>query len=421
MKKYIPHIILSLVAIAALVFLFTGNNNKDRKKVFDNRITLNRKDKNPYGAYIAYEGLKQLFPAASIYNNSEEPGYWDSISTYDSKQALIIISPRFYPDHNEMKKLLTFVENGNDVFVSTRFLSSEAENFIGSKTSNINVADVLNGTDFKYKDTLAVSLASPPFGDNRSFTYGGQKYNAWIYDLDSSVAVKKGFDEAGQVNFIHLKAGKGNFYLHLSPLCFSNYFLLHHDNLTYYENVVSVISPATHKIVWDEYFIKKKDYYLRSDGDSDSGGDDSDGSLSALFRYKEVKWALLTAILLMLIYVLFEMRRRQRIIPVMAKPKNDSLDFVKTIGRLYYERGDHHNLGRKMASYFLEHVRSRYKIPTSQLNDDFIQKLKFKSGVQEEEITSIVSFINQLNTTTAVTASQVANFHKQLETFYQKA
>ena len=71
------------------------------------------------------------------------------------------------------------------------------------------------------------------------------------------------------------------------------------------------------------------------------------------------------------------MRRKQRYIPVVAKPKNDSLDFVKTIGRLYYDKGDHKNLSRKMGAFFLEHVRSRYKLPTGTLNEEFINNSYF--------------------------------------------
>ena len=54
--------------------------------------------------------------------------------------------------------------------------------------------------------------------------------------------------------------------------------------------------------------------------------------ISVLFSYPALKAALLTAIFTLLLYVLLGMRRKQRYIPVLTKPKNDSLDFVKTIG-----------------------------------------------------------------------------------------
>jgi predicted nucleic acid-binding protein len=115
------------------------------------------------------------------------------------------------------------------------------------------------------------------------------------------------------------------------------------------------------------------------------------------------------------------MRRKQRIIPIVPKPKNDSLDFVKTIGRLYHDKGDHKNLGRKMGAYFLEHVRSRYKLATSVLNDEFIKSLHGKTGVSEEEITEIVQFVNNIDSMVEMSDKQLAVFHKKLDAFYRNA
>ena len=141
--------------------------------------------------------------------------------------------------------------------------------------------------------------------------------------------------------------------------------------------------------MWDEYYLYKKS--------DDNEREEKKSWLSVLFRYPALKAALLTAIFTLLLFVLLEMRRKQRFIPVITKPRNDSLDFVKTIGRLYYDKGDHKNLCRKMAAYFLEHVRNKYKLPTGTLDDEFVKNLQFKSGVEEQEIRSIVSFIKYLD------------------------
>ena len=74
-----------------------------------------------------------------------------------------------------------------------------------------------------------------------------------------------------------------------------------------------------------------------------------------------------------------------------------------------------------MSAYFLEHVRSRYKLPTSELNEEFEKNLHAKTGVEQQEINGIVSFIRQLDTLHSVSDKQLAWFHKQLESFYKKA
>jgi len=117
---------------------------------------------------------------------------------------------------------------------------------------------------------------------------------------------------------------------------------------------------------------------------------------------------------------LMESRRKQRYIPSFNKPHNDSLDFVKTIGRLYYEKNDHRDLCRKMSQYFLEHVRNVYNISTGKLDNEFIRMLHYKSGYPAEELQQIVSGIEQIDTSTRMQDAQVAAFHQRLEKFYRE-
>jgi len=108
------------------------------------------------------------------------------------------------------------------------------------------------------------------------------------------------------------------------------------------------------------------------------------------------------------------------IIPAMTKPSNDSLDFVKTIGRLYYEKNDHRDLARKMGVYFLDHVRNTYKLSTGTLDDDFVKNLHVKSGHNESDVKKIISFISFVNEAPGITDMQLAEFHNDLEEFYRK-
>lgn len=410
MKKATPYIILFLVAVAAVLLLMTGN--KENQKIFDPRITLRKRDKIPYGAYIAYQNLKHIFPGAEIAYDKMEPGRWDSLSAFKEGQALLIISPRFFAEEYQLKKMLEFAKNGNDVFISAMVMGEDARDFFHCSISYFDFSEVGAGSPVE-SDSLVVSLQSPPFSRHSRFSYPGHRFDSHFLSVDTLTSTVLGYDHHGNKNFIHLKAGRGNVFVHLAPLAFSNYFLLNRNNLDYYENILSVISPSVKKVIWDEYYINKRYPYPQDD--------QRKGWFSALLQYPGLKWALLTAMLVLLVYVVLEMRRKQRPIPVMTKPRNDSLDFVKTIGRLYYEKGDHLNLARKMGAYFLEHVRNRYKIPTGNLDEDFVRRLQFKSGYEWEALQELVSFIKHLDNAGAITDKQLASFHKQLETFYQKA
>ncbi|MCC7401801.1 MAG: DUF4350 domain-containing protein [Chitinophagaceae bacterium] len=413
MKKYIPYILIATAAIATLVLLFTGSKKTERR--LDERITFLKKDKIPYGLYVAYHDLKFFFPRASVYDVQNEPGDWDSISIEDSKQALIIITPQFYPDEYEMKKLVDFVKNGNDLFISSALISDAAESIIGNHTGFLNMVSLANPGHDEEEDSLGVSLFHPPFEKNSNYFYPGKKMNSWFYQTDTVTTDVIGSDNLRRNNFIHLKAGKGNLYVHLAPMAFSNYFLLYKNNIRFYESILSLFDPGTTKIGWDEYFLKKR--FHRGERSREKSGF---GLLSVLFRYPGLKAALLTAFVSLLLYLLVESGRKQRYIPVISKPKNDSLDFVQTIGRLYYDRGDHKNLCKKMSSYFLEHVRNHYKLPTGKLDDDFIKKLQFKTGCDEKEIREIVFFIRYADDAITISDDELVKFHQQLESFYKK-
>lgn len=417
MKKLLPYILVGIIVTAVIVLVVTDHN--DEKRTLDKRLSFRKKDKIPYGTWVAYEGLKYLFPNASISTNAKEPGNWDSLSNYESGQALIIISPTFYADDYEMKKIIRFVESGNDVFISSAIISDYVKNILNCTISYQDIYDLVTGKPVN-QDTLEVSLANPPFQRTYNYSYPGRRLGSYFYKFDTAVSTVLGREHDGNPNFIHLKAGQGNLYFHLAPMAFSNYFLLRNKNMGYYEDVLSVISRDKKIVVWDEYYLYKKYSYERRSGGDGDNGEKGNSWLSALFSYPALKWALLTAIFTLLLYVLLEMRRKQRYIPVIAKPRNDSLDFVKTIGRLYYDKGDHKNLSRKMAAYFLEHVRNRYKLKTTELNEEFIKNLQFKTGVDESEIRSLVFFIRDMENAPAISDHQLQYFHKQLESFYNK-
>lgn len=400
---------MGIVAAAMMILLFTDKATEERQ--FDGRVTFMKRDKIPYGTFVAYDNLSQLFPNAEIAMESHRPGEWNLISEYDRRQALIVVSPTFVAEESDMENLLEFIRMGNDVFVSTMKVSFAVEK--ATKSDVYYPVDFAGGWRINDRDSLSVSLTIPSGSKREVYSYPGKKYDFWFYGYDTLTTTILGYNEDGKPDFIKLSAGAGHMYLHLAPAAFTNYFLLHGNNMAYYEKALSVISPNVKKIVWDGYYLEK--------GENRESDRKRSSWLTVFFRYRGLRWALITAMVALLIYVLMEMRRRQRVIPVIHPPKNDSLDFVKTIGRLYHDKGDHRNLCNKMAAYFLEHVRTRYKLGTGELNEDFIKNLGYKTGLEESSIRGIVEFIHRLQTYGPVSADDLVSFHKQLESFYKTA
>lgn len=399
-------------AVVLLLLAMIIIQSKKNTHVFDDHITFDKADKIPYGTYIAYHNLPHLFPNASLVVNDKQPGFWRVLTSDAEGQALIIISPWFRADEFEMKKLINFVKNGNTVFVSAAILSYEVQNILKCDAPDAYLLSDNISFD-GHPDSFSVSLLDPPFSPGLEYGCPGVRFESYFSKHDTATTSVLGNGASKLPNFIQLKAGKGAMYFHLTPLSFSNYFLLYGDNVGYYDKTLSVIPKDTKKLVWDQYFLHKKYYNFNT------GSGRSSSMISVLMKNPSFRAALWVLIVLIIFYVLQEMRRKQRIIPELAKPGNDSLDFVKTVGRLYYEKGDNLNLGRKMGAYFLEHIRNKYKLSTNQLDEEFILLLQKKTGRQESELYQVVSFIKHMDDTPAITDEELADFHANLEEFYR--
>ncbi|HZH65047.1 MAG TPA: DUF4350 domain-containing protein [Flavisolibacter sp.] len=399
MKKLFPYII-GVVLLMLLAVIVASNTTKPLRRM-DERITLRQQDKIPYGTSAARELLSSLFPYAVPQYDAMAPGDWDSINMDSPNQAVILIADYLDADNEELKSLSDFVSKGNYVFIIARSASDDLSNYFG-----INLRSDYNSPS---TDSLKIRLEQPAYNTVSYYTYPGKKYEGSFFAIDTSHSFILGTNWAGFPNFIQLNKGQGSVFIHASPLAFSNYFVLHKSNVQYYQKAFSVLPKNVSTILWNEYYLRKP---YNPDKENPNW-------LGALLSYASFKWALLVAAFTLVLFVLLGMRRRQRLIPVHQKPTNDSLDFVKTLGRLYYDRKDHKNLATKMASYFLEHVRSTYKLPTHTLNDDFSKMLHFKSGYAEEEIRKIIASIEAVKVQSTLSDSQLFHFHNQLNLFYQ--
>jgi len=400
MRKSVPYIIiiLGLALLAALIYF----GRRSKPHVFDERVTLRPDDKIPYGLSATKALLPVFFNNSSFFEDVKPPGYWDHISFSESNQALLMISPQFYADSYELNELLKFVKGGNYVFISAQSFSSEAENFF-----HLNTVDNIQFYG-DTEDSLTVRVMNPPFAETKQFSYPGRSLSNHILSVDEDRTAVLGRNGRGMMNLIRMNAGDGAFFIQTAPLAFSNYFVLHRDNSRYLQSCLSAIPSGVDKVVLNDYYRRKQRTEVKKQG-----------ILSVLMRYRSFRYGLITAAAVLVLFLLMQMRRRQRMIPVHQKPKNDSLDFVKTMGRLYHDRRDHGNLARKMSIYFLEHVRTRYKVNTQYLDQAFIETLGYKSGYPVEKLGAIVSYISQLNLLSSVSEGELSAFHRLLEEFYQ--
>lgn len=400
MKKALPWILgMAAVVLLLLLVKFSGGSAPRR---LDERITLRSRDRIPYGTSAVYNLLPSLFSPGKVVRENAAPLAWDSVSFDRPNQGVVLLSDYFDASTEDLNRLASFAERGNYVFIVARAASEDVETYFDVSFRNV---PVFTG---EVDDSLHVQLAPPVFTNTSDFTYPGKTYAGSLTQKATTPRfVTLGKDNAGLTNFIRLDKGRGSIFLHSAPLAFSNYFVLHKRNAGYIERVLSVLPAALETVVWNEFYLE------------DQRAEREPNWLSALLSYPSFRNGLLLATAAVLLSLLLGMRRRQRQIAPYAKPANDSLDFVRTLGRLYYDRRDHQNLAAKMATYFLEHVRTRYALPTHTLDENFVQALQAKSGYPLDDIKQLVETVLYVQSVSFLPETELATFYQRLEAFYQ--
>jgi hypothetical protein len=411
--------------LLSLLVLITLTGCEFFKKKTDWNTTLGKKSKEPYGSYLAYHTLKYFFPKSNVIDLS--PGFRYSsidekmINNGKGQSLLIACGLDFYVSQNELEQLLGFARAGNDVVIFSRVLDSKLRSMLRCNIVENGYEDERLTKENNGRVNLnALTLAA----SSKQYGYQGRSLLAY-FTVNADSATKEEpvetDEEEGnaekaaaledtlgyvkeQPNFIRYAVGKGHIILHSAPLVLSNYFLLQNDNRKYLEGLWMAMNGNYATIYWNDYFkrsIEKTDW-------------------DVLLRYPAIRWAFFLALFALLMYVIFQAKRRQKIIPIITPLENSSVSFVETIGRLYYNKKDHTNLGEKMIQHFLEWVRSHYFINTNHLDSQFRQQLAFKSGLQDDVVTSMMELIREIHIERKpISETDLYHLHYTIQQFYK--
>ncbi len=379
---------------ALLVLYVIAQLNQPKK--FDWAATLRNNDKNPFGTIVPYEVLKQIFPSASV-QNLRVPAYNALHDKAEINSAYILIEPEFNPGKADIEELLQYAKEGNTVFISSFDID---ESFLDSIGLHIKSYGGL-----LEKDTTWVSMVNPVLNSNEKYSFKrttGYGYFDSVKRVDFSRIL--GINQDSLPNFVSVRYGEGTFLIHTAPLCFSNYFMLYANNRDYIAKAFSYIAKDIETIHWDEYYK--------------SGREGSDSPLRFFLSNTFLSWALWLTIAALLTYVFFEMKRRQRIIPVIEPLRNTTLDFVETVSSVYYSQHDNNAIAQKKSQYWYEHIRKQYYLSTQNTDNAFVQQLSRKSGVPEELIKTILSNTKRASAQPKVTDDLLMNLAASIDEFY---
>lgn len=401
-----------LLLYSFLLVLLAGiascKQRKSAGELPDLTRSYSKRSKKPFGTFTAFQMLKEKYKTVEVETVTKSFDYNTTHQYVGVKGLYVIISKFILLSEKDKYAMLGYVERGNQVFISAEYIDESLLEELQIDAQYASVSSL-----FQRKKGAAgpmqystVSMSDSSLFFKKQFGYFYYPFVSNFINTDSAAAARLGLNENGDPNYISIVHGKGRFFLHLHPQAFSNYFLLTKNNKEYFEQVFSYTSPDRYTVYWDDFYRTGQ----RS-GESFSVFD-------VFLKYPMLTWALILAIALMLLYVAFASKRRQRPVPVKPLNSNASISFVETIGRLYLQKKDNNNIAHKMITYFMEQIRTNYYLNTSHINAEFISSLARKSGVDEAATKNFFEFISQIEESHAVTDVQLLELNNRMQTFF---
>ena len=389
--------------LAAAVLLLAACRSDKGPKLPALKESFSKKDKNPFGASIAYRQVKSLYASNSI-RDVRQPfsKTWKEIS--DSGSLYICITGSLFVNEEEADAMLQYVDAGNDLFISAAYIDDVLQQKINC-TTKVNFNQVFGAMAFTQTSTR--SLVEP----DSAYSYFYYPFNNYFLKIDSGRTRVVGVNDDLMPNSIVYFHGRGKLYLHCDPRAFSNYFLLKDSNFKYMQQSLAFTSVVPGHVYWDDHYNKLR---------RRKGEDDNFSTLSEIMKHPPLVYAFWLTLLLLLLYVLFGGKRVQRIIEQRKPNENTTVTFTETIGRLYLQKKDNKNISDKMITYFNEFIRNKYFLNTNSINEDFITALSRKSGVQRESVDSLYRTITSAQSSDHLDDYQLLSLNEQIQNFNKK-
>jgi hypothetical protein len=354
--------------------------------------TLYYGDKIPFGTYILHNQLGSVYPGSKV-TRTNAPLY-NALHKTGIKGNYFIVAKTIKVNKYDYKEMVNFIKAGNNVFMT-------AFDWDGFLADTLRIRIQAEHTD----SNVALNFVNP--GIKRANPYAFQRdiTNQYFSRFDTARAMVLGQNSLKHTNYLSFAFGKGHLYLCANPQLFTNYSLLTNQGADYVAKALSYL-PATNNIYWDQYQNK------------DITTDES--PLRVIFSYDSLRWAYYISLLTALIYIIYEVKRRQRIIPVIEPLKNNTLEFVNVVGQVYYERRDNSNIAHKKITYLLEHWRTKYYLKTSALNQEFVNTLAQKTGIDAAFAKELVNLINYIHVQPKVSDRELIELNHAIEKFYSQ-
>jgi hypothetical protein len=415
-------VLITIVLIGSLWIIRNGQEK------FSWRETYKIDSQEPYGLYAAYQLMEAYAPGGRFYSLKDSLAGMLPLkdAAYDRSNYLFI-GEGLYMREQDRDALLAFVDAGNTAFLSARELPYDLMFYLYFEECDDTP---WNGLAVLQDSVVALNFkaASLRQADNYHLKFI-QKFSAkpthWTYFPDKYLCpLELGLEPLGTLNdtstnLVRIPYGQGYFYLHTQPRVFTNYHLLTEEGKVYAQLALSYLNDGP--IYWDEFsrvperMAQNQNNQFRNQPQQRL---QSQNPLQYILEQPPLAWAWYTLVTMGLLFLLFRTKRRQRVIPVSHPVHNTSLEFVKTIGWLYYQKSEHQQLAVLAIKNLRIHVKEHYGLQWRNEDPQFIDQLSKRAGIEREKVAQLAKDVKNIPQYSELVETELVKFHQRLEYFY---
>jgi hypothetical protein len=383
-KKY-----LFYLGIIFVLFYLSSLNNTT---IINWDFSMHYRDKIPFGGYALNELLQTSW--FDDYRHSYQSMYewtpqWD--------EDLLVISSYFTIDKDEIEKLEEILAEGHNVLLAAHFFDPTLREKLNFTSTGENALNIDSLGVLPVEADLKNPKANERFiSDNRVIgeyftSYDTAHTEVLLSHKNGPLAIKMTADSI-----------EGSLVLCSAPLLFSNYSLVMEDNNKLASGLLSHLTGT--KLHWTEFY--------------QVGRMESQSSLRYIMKEPALRNAFFATLFALLLLMIFDAKRKQRPIPVIEPLKNTTLEFVRVIGSLYYQKGDHRDLALKKFLYLQDYLKRYYYINFEQ-EEKLMEKIAAKTGVKQNRVEAIFDQYRYFLKVRQIDIEELRIFTERIEEFYK--
>jgi len=406
-----------------LVIVFLVDYNAPHQ--FEWKPTYDKNDKEPFGSFVFDDVM-----SSSIYNYTVDNKTFYQLFQADSlasDSAILLTENTLHFNETDIEFLFKLLHKGNRIMLCTDEFPFKLLDSLGLSVTYQKVTSFFGGSFVQNTDRDSIFLGRDTLNPERvfevflevhpvSFGFRGARRGAGDME-DEGDTVKHTvikydslevlvWDNKNKPLVVRVFLGKGELFLVSTPLMFTNFGMLDGNNASYAFRLLSYLkkSPASPLVRIEAY--GKHDERPHS-------------PLRYILSEETLRWATYSILVLLILFMAFTAKRRQRIIPVRVAPPNRTLGFMFLISNLYYQKHDNLEILKMKYMFFCAEVKDLSGVDLSDKlpSETDYERLIEKSGMERESISRLLQNIQQAVGGTKVNDWQLKHYIDEMNKF----